>query len=546
MVDFDYDSTYPSRRSPVMGCRGAVATSHPLAAQAGMNMLAAGGNAMDATLAMAAALVVLEPTSCGLGGDAFAIIWDEGKMHGLNASGKAPMSLSAERLRASGMTEMPREGWASVTTPGAVSAWSALYDRFGSMPFGDIMAPAIYYAREGAPVPPVIAGYWRNAERRYGGRGGVYAEFERVFLSGGRAIRSGEIFRNPDLAETLQSIAASYGRSFYQGSLARAIAEHSEASGGYLSMDDLLQHSPEWVEPVSTNYRGLDIWEIPPNGQGIVALMALNIMEGYDLEGTDLLSPDVLHVVIESLRLAFVDAHAYIGDPLHVDVPTRELLSKEYGARRRRLIQSDRALAHPVPGKPGGGGQWESSHGDTVYLCAADSGGMMVSYIQSNYMGFGSGIVIPGTGISMQNRGAGFSLHPGHPNELAPGKRPFHTIIPSFATRNGVPIAAFGVMGGDMQPQGHVQVVSGIIDGKLDPQAAIDRPRVRVMADGGVAAEPGISDEALDALHRMGHVVRLEKNPAGFGGGQMIWRDPGTGVLIAGSEPRKDGCAIAL
>lgn len=530
-----------------MGRRGAVATSHPLAAQAGIGMLAAGGNAMDAALATAAALTVLEPTSCGLGGDAFAIVWDEGKMYGLNASGKAPMSLSADRLRAAGMREVPKEGWASVTTPGVVSAWSALYDRFASMPFCEIMAPAIEYAAEGAPVPPVVAGYWADSEKRFGGRKGLYAEFERVFLPGGRAPRAGEIFRNPDLAETLRSIAGSYGRSFYRGSLARAIADYSQDTGGYISEEDLREHAPQWVDPVSANYRGFDVWEIPPNGQGIVALMALNIIEGYELESMDLMSPEVLHVVIEALKLAFADAHGYIGDPLCVDIPTDELLSKGYADRRRRLIRHDRALECPAPGNPGRAhGRWEGSDGDTVYLCTADCYGMMVSYIQSNYMGFGSGIVIPGTGISMQNRGAGFSLEEGHSNELAPGRRPFHTIIPSFITRDGIPIAAFGVMGGDMQPQGHVQLVSAIIDGKLDPQTAIDRPRVRVLGSQGVAAEPGIGENVADALRRLGHEVRLESEPAGFGGGQMIWRDPETGVLIAGSEPRKDGCAIAL
>ena len=546
MEYYDYTQPFVSRRSPVMGMRGAVATSHPLAAQAGMRMLLAGGNAVDAAIATAAALVVLEPTSCGLGGDAFAIVWDSGRMHGLNASGRAPEGLSADAFRRAGMTKVPTEGWAPVTTPGVVSAWSALSRRFGCLPFREVIAPAVEYAREGAPVPPVIASYWNAAQKRFGGRGGVFKEFERAFLPGGRAPLPGEVYRNPDLAATLQSIADSHGESLYRGNLARAIAAHSEATGGFLTLRDLAEHLPEWVQPVKAGYRGFDVWEIPPNGQGIVALMALNIMEGFDLRDAPRLAPESLHVIIEALRLAFADAHAYVGDPQAVEVPVDELLSPEYAAARRAQISLSGAMASVAPGRLDGRKTWEPSDGDTVYLSTADWEGMMVSYIQSNYMGFGSGVVVPDTGISLQNRGAGFSLEEGHANELAPGRRPFHTIIPGFITQSGVPLAAFGVMGGDMQPQGHVQVISSIIDHSLNPQAAIDCPRVRVVGADGVLAEPEVGSDTIAALRRLGHNIRAEEGRAGFGGGQMVWRNPDTGVLIAGSEPRKDGCAVAI
>ena len=547
MEYYDYTQPFASRRSPVMGMRGAVATSHPLAAQAGLRMLLAGGNAVDAAIATAAALVVLEPTSCGLGGDAFAIVWDSGEMHGLNASGRAPEGLSADEFRRVGLTKMPTEGWAPVTVPGVVSAWSALSRRFGSLPFRDVIAPAVEYAREGAPVPPVIASYWSAAQKRFGGRGGLFAELESAFLPGGRAPHPGEVYRNPDLAATLESIAESRGESFYRGNLARAMAAYSESTGGYLTLRDLAEHLPEWVQPVKARYRGFDVWEIPPNGQGIVALMALNIMEGFDLGDLPRLAPESLHVIIEAIRLAFADAHARVGDPRVVTVPVDELLSPEYAAARRAQISMSHAMTTVALGRLSGKQEmWRPSDGDTVYLSTADWEGMMVSYIQSNYMGFGSGVVVPGTGISMQNRGAGFSLEEGHPNELAPGRRPFHTIIPGLLTQSGIPLAAFGVMGGDMQPQGHVQVISSIIDHSLNPQAAIDCPRVRVVGADGVLAEPEVGADTVAALRRLGHDIRFEEGRAGFGGGQMVWRDPDTGVLIAGSEPRKDGCAVAI
>lgn len=517
-----------------MGLRGAVATSQPLAAQAGLRMLLAGGNAVDAALAAAIALTVVEPTSNGLGSDAFALIWDGKKLHGLNASGKSPAQLDAQTIRKGGLSQMPIAGWLPVTVPGAVSAWAEMAAKFGLLPLTEIVKPALEYAENGYPVTPVIAGYWRASERRFAGND----DFARVFLPNGHAPEPGTIFRFPEVARTLRLIAESGGEEFYRGALAREIVTHSEKSGGYFSLEDFNTHRPEWVEPISTNYRGYDVFEIPPNGQGITALIALNILEGWEQARLPQLSTQRLHLVIEALKYAFADVHAYVADPRTSAVPTVGLLSKDYAARRRKEIDPTKASTDPKPGLPGSS--------DTVYLCTADSSGMMVSFIQSNYMGFGSGVVVPGTGISLQNRGAGFSLTPGHPNEYAPGKRPYHTIVPGFIMKDGTPLSAFGVMGGDMQPQGHLQVVSGIVDYGLNPQAAIDCPRVRVLDDNKIEVEAGIAPETVRELARMGHRVTYTAEMAGFGGGQMIWRDPESGVLIAGSEPRKDGQAVVF
>jgi len=535
---FNYSQPYPSRRSPVMGKRGAVATSHPLAAQVGIKILAEGGNAVDAAVAVAAALTVLEPTSNGLGSDAFAIVWDGKQLHGLNASGRSPKELTLDIVRKhaqkrNGKLTIPTTGWLPVTVPGAVSAWVALNKRFGSMPLSLLVEPAARYAEEGHPVPPMIAHYWSFSEKQFGDN----EVFRRTFLPKGRAVRAGEVFACPEQAKTLRLIGESEGEAFYRGELAGVISDYAAKTGGYLTKEDLAEHEPKWVEPVSINYRGYDIWEIPPNGQGIAALIALNILEGFDLRRLPHLSSAHLHLVVESIKLAFADIYRHVADPMFADIPVKGLLSKEYAERRRSLISQEKAVPAPEPGNP---------LGDTVYLCTADADGRMVSFIQSNYMGFGSGVVVPGTGITLQNRGCGFSLEEGHPNIYAPGKRPFHTIIPSFITKDGVPLAAFGVMGADMQPQGHVQVVSGIVDYSLNPQAALDAPRVRFLGEGRVAVEPAINPEVVRELARLGHRVHIEYEMAGFGGGQMIWRDPETGVYIAGSEPRKDGQALAL
>lgn len=543
-----------------MGLRGAVATSHPLAVQAGMRMLLQGGNAVDAAIATAAALTVVEPTSNGLGGDAFALVWDGSKLHGLNASGRAPMGLDVQEPALRGLDRIPATGWLPVTVPGVVSGWAELATRFGTMPLRDVLAPAIEYAEMGHPVPPVIAGYWRVAEKRFG----EFEEFRQAFLPQGRAPLPGEVFRLPEQGETLRLIGESNGEAFYRGELAEKIARHSGATGGYITYQDLACHRAEWVEPISLKYRGFDIWEIPPNGQGIVALIALGILEGFDIAPLGHVSKDELHLVIEGLKLAFSDAYAFVADPLVSDVPTEALLNKDYLAIRRSLIDPTKAMDWPEPGDPEsivvaeGSTAVDSltrrkrnktcgrpSNSDTVYLCAADADGMMVSFIQSNYMGFGSGIVIPGTGIAMQNRGCGFSLKPEHPNCLAPGKRPYHTIIPGFITKDNTPLAAFGVMGGDMQPQGHVQVILGLIDHALNPQSAIDAPRVRVLKERRVAVESALDPTVISDLSGMGHLIEVTDEPAGFGGGQMIWRDPETCVFISGSEPRKDGMAAA-
>ncbi|MEW6230002.1 MAG: gamma-glutamyltransferase, partial [Bacillota bacterium] len=379
-----------------------------------------------------------------------------------------------------------------------------------------------------------------------------------------RAPLPGEVFRFPEQAQTLRLIGESNGEAFYRGEIGERIVRHAEATGGYLSLEDLASHHAEWVDPIRVTYRGFDVWEIPPNGQGIVALLALGMLEGFDMPSLYRASAEELHLVIESLKLAFADAYACVADPAAVDVPTAALLDEDYIATRRQIIRPQEATAEPVPGRPGKPGSPRDAgkpsapgepgdrhafrrplDGDTVYLCTADASGMMVSFIQSNYMGFGSGIVVPETGISLQNRGYGFTLEQGHPNCLAPGKRPYHTIIPGFITQGGTALAAFGVMGGDMQPQGHVQVVLGLIDHALNPQAAIDAPRVRVLKGREVAAEPAISPEVVSELARRGHQVKVVGEAAGFGGGQMIWRDPETGVFICGSEPRKDGMAVA-
>lgn len=533
MSVFDYRFPYPSQRSPVMGRRGAVATSHPLAAQVGLRILQEGGNAIDAAVATAAALTVLEPTSNGIGGDAFALVWDGERLHGLNGSGRSPKALSPDLFAARGLTKVPADGWLPVTVPGAVSAWVELTRRFGSMPLARLVEPAARYAQEGHPVPPVIAGNWRAAARRFAQRD----DWRQTFLPWGRPPEPGEVFACPEQARTLRLIGESEGEAFYRGELAEAIARYARETGGLLTEADLAAHEPEWVEPIRTSYRGFDLWEIPPNGQGLAALLALNILEDTELPALPHLSAPQLHLVVEALKLAFADAHRYIADPAVAAVPTEALLSKAYAAERRALVSRTAALADPVPGVP--------REGDTVYLCTADSEGRMVSYIQSNYMGFGSGVVVPGTGIALQNRGHGFTLEEGHPNQVAPGKRPYHTIIPAFLSRDGVPLAAFGVMGGDMQPQGHVQVVIGMVDYGLNPQAVLDAPRVRIGAGTTVHVEAALPADTARQLLRLGHQVRMEAEGTMFGGGQMIWRDPDTGIYIAGSEPRKDGQAAA-
>ncbi len=531
------ENPYPSSRTPVMGSRGAVATSQPLAAQAGLGMLQQGGNAVDAAIATAIALTVFEPTSNGIGGDAFALVWDGQKLHGLNASGRAPSGLSMAQFQ--GHSSVPNHGWLPVTVPGAVGAWRDLHAKFGKLEFEALFEPAIHYAEHGYPVSPIIAKFWNRAVGVYGRlEGDAFKPWLETFAPGGQGPQPAQIVRLPDHAKTLRRIAETRGEAFYAGDLAQQIEDFAASTGGFITCADLRSHSSTWVEPISTNYRGFDVFEIPPNGQGIAALGALNILEGFDLSRHPRESIESYHLQIEAMKLAFADAKAYVADPEKADVPVRGLLDKEYAATRRALI-TDTAIS-PAPGRPPRGG--------TVYLCAADGDGMMVSYIQSNYAGFGSGLVVPGTGIALHNRGANFSLEAGHPNQLEPGKRPYHTIIPGFLTQGGQAVGPFGVMGGFMQPQGHAQVIVNTVDYGMNPQAALDAPRWQWIEGQRVDIESSPAShttlEIAEGLRRRGHDTQLMLERAHFGRGQIIWRVGD--ALVAASEPRADGQAVAF
>jgi gamma-glutamyltranspeptidase/glutathione hydrolase len=525
--------SYPSRRTPLVAGNGVVATSHPLAAQAGLAMLQAGGTAVDAAVATAIALTVLEPTSNGIGSDAFAIVWDGERLHGLNGSGRAPAALTPEAVERAGYREVPEFGWLSVTVPGAVAAWQDLHARFGKLPFAQLFAPAIAYAERGFPVAQVVARNWARrvaAERRRGEP--MYAGFMPTFAPGGAAPRAGDRFVSPGHARALRLLAERGAAAFYTGEIAQAIAGFARETGGPLSADDLAAHTSTWVEPISMRYRDHTVYELPPNGQGLAALIGLGILDGLNLGQMPRDSAAAYHLQIEAMKLAFADAHRYIADPEHAEVPVRGLLDPGYLAARRALIGDTARM--PEPGAPPRGG--------TVYLCAADGEGRMISMIQSNFSGFGSGVVIPGWGIALQNRGSAFTLEPGHPNRLEPGKRPYHTIIPAFLMRDGKPVGPFGVMGGHMQPQGHIQVAINTIDYGMNPQAALDAPRWRVDND-IVQIELETPHHVLDGLSARGHKLQLEADHGLFGRGQAIWR-MGSGAYIAGSEARCDGCAV--
>lgn len=525
MNSFDWSLPYPSRRSPVLA-RNVVATSQPLAAQAGLRMLLDGGNAVDAAVAAAVALTVVEPTSNGIGSDAFAIVWDGNTVHGLNASGRSPAAWTPDHF--AGLTSMPERGWDTVTVPGAVSAWVALSKAFGKLPFEVLFAPAVDYARKGFPVSPVIAASWQSAAKAFTD----FPDFNAAFLKNGRAPKTGEVWSFEDQARTLERIAETKGDAFYRGDLAEKAAAHAKATGGVMTAADLAEHKADRVEPISVNYRGLTVHEIPPNGQGLAALIALGILERFPLADHPVDSADSLHLQIEAMKLAFADAHRYIADIDAMALDPSAFLQPDYLAGRAKLIDMKTA-GDPSFGIPREGG--------TVYLTAADASGMMVSYIQSNYGGFGAGIVVPGTGISLQNRGKGFTLEEGHPNRVGPRKRPYHTIIPAFVTKDGQPVMSFGVVGGPMQPQGHVQMMVRIADYRQNPQAAADAPRWQVTGGLNVTLEPGIADEVVRELSRRGH--RISKGPNG-GGAQLIWKlDDG---YVAASEPRKDGQAVGF
>jgi gamma-glutamyltranspeptidase/glutathione hydrolase len=535
-LKMDYLSyPYTSQRMTTIAKKGMVATSQPLAAQAGLDILKKGGNAIDAAIATAACLTVVEPTSNGIGGDAFALVWTKGELHGLNASGPAPKGISIDAVKEKGHETMPKLGLIPVTVPGAPSAWAELSKRFGKLPLAEVLKPAIEYAENGYPVSPILGKYWSYAYNAYKkmATGDEFVHWFETFAPKGRAPQIGEVWSSLGHASTLREIAETGAESFYRGNLAKQIIEFSRKNGGFLSEEDLADYKAEWVQPISVNYRGYDVWEIPPNGQGLVALLALNTLKGYEFSERDNL--DTLHKQLEAMKLAFADGKKYITDPKKMTVSVEDLLSEEFASARRSLI-GEEAIT-PEPGTP--------SKGGTVYLATADEEGNMVSFIQSNYMGFGSGIVVPGTGISLQNRGHDFSLDPTHDNALEPGKKTYHTIIPGFLTKGNEAVGPFGVMGGYMQPQGHLQVVMNTIDFHLNPQAALDAPRWQWMEGKKIVVEHSFPQHLAQALARKGHQIEVALDSGSFGRGQIIWRDPQTGVLSGGTEARTDGSIAA-
>ncbi|MBM7714255.1 gamma-glutamyltranspeptidase/glutathione hydrolase [Bacillus thermophilus] len=526
---------YPITRNSAYAKNGVVATSQPLAAQAGLAILQKGGNAIDAAIATAACLTVCEPTSNGIGGDAFALVWTKGKLHGLNGSGRAPKHISIEKVKQMGYDAMPKFGWIPVTVPGVPGAWAELSRRFGKLPLKEVLKDAITYAEEGYPVSPTLSRFWKKAYLAFSQhlKEDMFKYWFDTFAPNNRAPSVGEVWSSKDHAATLRMIAETDGKSFYHGEIADKIVQFSKETGGFFTEEDLAEYEPEWVEPIGIHYRGYDVWEIPPNGQGIVALQALNILKGFEFASKE--SLDTYHKQIEAMKLAYVDGYKFITDLERMTYSVEEILSEAYAEERRKLISAEACL--PQPGEPFKGG--------TVYLATADKEGNMVSFIQSNYMGFGSGLVVPGTGIALQNRGNNFSLDPTHVNALEGGKKTFHTIIPGFLTKGGQAVGPFGVMGGFMQPQGHVQVIMNSIDFGLHPQAALDAPRWQWIKGRTVEVEQRFPHHIAGDLAYLGHDIRIALETNNFGRGQIIWRDPETGVLVAGTESRTDG-AIAL
>jgi gamma-glutamyltranspeptidase/glutathione hydrolase len=523
---FEWNFPYAWPRKPILA-ENVVCTSQPLAAQAGLRMLAQGGSAVDAAIATAITLTIVEPVSNGIGSDAFAIVWDGKQLHGLNASGRSPAAWTPDYFDGKGV---PALGWNSVTVPGAVSAWTELHAKFGKLPFERLFEPAIAYGRNGFLVSPTVAEQWAAQVPLFKDQPG----FADAFLPAGQTPRPGERFRFTDHAATLETIAATGGEAFYRGELAAKLEAHALDNGGAMRGGDLAAHRADWVGTVDGGYRGYTVHEIPPNGQGIVALIALGILEHFDMASLPADSADSVLLQIEAVKLAFADAQAYVADIEHMPLGPERLLDKDYLKQRAALI--DRARAKPATaGAPAGG---------TVYLTAADAAGVMVSMIQSNYMGFGSGVVVPGTGISLQNRGANFTAAPGHPNSVGPQKRPYHTIIPGFVTKDGAPVMSFGVMGGMMQPQGHVQVMVRIADHRQNPQAACDGPRFRWVEGMQVSCEKGFPAATLEELRRRGHDLVAVDDYNQFGSCQAIWRLEGG--YFAASDPRRDGQAAAF
>lgn len=529
-LNFD-GNTFRSRRSVVMSRRGMAASSQSLAVEAAINVLRAGGNAVDAAVTATAVLGVVEPMSTGLGGDCFALIYlaDERRLVALNASGRAPLSASADALLEQGFDCVPLEGPSSITIPGALDGLVQCLAKFGTMPLEQALAPAIFYAEDGFPVTEVAAALWRRSAAKLARN----PESARIYLSQGRAPLPGEVFRNPDLARTLRLIAERGPDVFYRGEIAEAIVAAVTGLGGSFCMEDMAAHTSDWVEPISAHYRGYDIIEMPPNTQGVAALIALNVVEGYRLSEMRHNSPEYLHCLIEAMKLALQDARNYVADPGQ-STGTEELLSKAYAEKLRARINPIIARNEQPADN--------FSTGDTVYVAVVDEKRNVVSMISSIYKAFGSGITVPGTGLVLQNRGACFRLDPGHPNRLASGHRPFHTIIPAMVMRDGQPWACLGVVGGSMQAQGHLQVVCNLVDFGMNPQAALDAPRFRALDDGRLALEEGIPESVRAELARRGHVPDAGQPEEGFGGGQVILI--ADGALYGGSDPRKDGCAI--
>ncbi|QQK78729.1 gamma-glutamyltransferase family protein [Salicibibacter cibi] len=530
MLQFDpWYHPYPSKRSPIYSQRGMVATSQPLASEAGLEMLKKGGNAVDAAIATAAALTVVEPTSNGIGSDLFAIVWLDGKMHGMNASGRSPGGISIDAVKARGHESVPRNGLIPVNVPGAPGGWSALSEQFGRLSLREVLAPAIRLAEEGFPVSPIVSKHWKAAVHLYPADEPAFKPWFDTFTHQGNAPDPGDVWHFPDHGATLRKIAKTNGKAFYEGEIAERIDHFSREHNGFLRGEDMARFRTDWAQPLSVHYKGYDIWELPPNGQGLVPLMAMNILNGFDLPAKE--NTEAYHVQMEALKLAFREGYEHITDPAHMRVTPETLLASEYAAEQRALI-GEKAI-DPYVGTPPRGG--------TVYLATADGDGNMVSMIQSNYAGFGSGIVIPGTGISMQNRGWEFKLDENAVNALAPNKRTYHTIIPGFLTKGGEPVGPFGVMGGYMMPQGHLQVLVNAIDYGLNPQAALDAPRWKWIGGKSLEVEPHFPAEIARKLVRKGHHIRPTLEAGGFGRGQVIWRNQETGVLVGGTEPRADG-----
>ncbi len=534
-------------RSEVIAQNGMACTSHPLASQAAIDILKKGGTAIDAAIAANACLGLMEPTGSGIGGDLFAIVWDAKtkKLYGLNASGRSPKNLSLAYFQEKGLTSIPAYGPLPVTVPGAVDGWFELHQRFGKLPMTEVLQPAINYAETGFPVTELIAYYLQLSARRFND----YPNFKSTYMPGGKAPEKGDVFQNPDLAKTYRLLAEKGRDAYYKGPVGQTIAQFIQEQGGFLSTEDFAAHQSEWVEPVSVNYRGYDVWELPPNGQGIAALQMLNILEGFEFKPDEHGTARYIHLFSETKRLVYEDRARYYADPAFSNVPTDQLLRKDYADKRRQLINPDRAGTNVSAGIP--------LPDNTIYLTVADKAGNMISLIQSNYRGMGSGMVPPGLGFMLQDRGELFSLDPAHANVFAPGKRPFHTIIPAFVTKDGVPFLCFGVMGGDFQPLGHVQIIQNIIDFGMNVQEAGDAPRIDYAGGnsdptgaatgasnerGRILLESGIDYEVVRQLMQMGHQVGF--GMGGYGGYQAIRWDPVRRVYFGASESRKDGCAI--